>query len=256
MFPKRVYYHYKDDYFEAYKDNNGIVILDRVKDKYFYLKETPTEFRIEWNRIEYRKLNIIIYAIIGTIFFSLLLPMHLAYRSDFSYINFRYAPKFVIYFALYSIAQVIIHELSHIVALKINGYEYDKFGFTLDYKILPSFYVRVNKIQLLPSDRKLIVHLSGVFTNAVINGIATCVCLQIDPPLFISSIFIIYSFGIVINSLPFINSDGFKSMLVVLDVKEFRYKKSTVVTVTKYLSILCIIIYVLFVVAISIIRYV
>lgn len=256
MFPKRVYYHYKDDYFEAYKDDSGIVILDRAKDKYFYLKEAPPEFSIKWNRIEYRSLNIIVYAIIVSIFVSLFLSIYLAYRSNFSYVNFRYAPKFFIYFTLYSIAQVMIHELSHIIALKINGYKYDKFGFRLDYKILPSFYVRVNKIQLLASDRKLIVHLSGVFTNALINGIATCVCLQIDPPLFVRSIFIIYSFGIVINSLPFINSDGFKSMLIVLDVKEFRYKKSTVVTATKYVSILCIIVYVLFVVAMSIIRYV
>lgn len=256
MFPKRIYYHYKGEYFEAHKDGNGVVVLDRTRNKYFYLKEVSPKLDIDWERVEYRSLYTIVFVMIGIVISSILLTNYLAYQTDFSYLTFRYAPTFIFYFALYSIVQVILHEMSHILSLRISGYKHDKFGFTLDYNILPSFYVRVNKVQLLTVDKKLIVHLSGVFANSIVNFIAVGICLVVKPPLFVSSIFIIYSFGILINSLPFINSDGFKSMLVFLDIKEFKYSKSTIVTVTKYVSIFCMLLYVLFVVSISIIRYV
>lgn len=98
----------------------------------------------------------------------------------------------------------------------------DKVGFKLNYGVFPAFYVRMNDSHLLVRTDRYVVHSIGIVTNAIITVIAFGMLwadlLERDW-LFVFSW---YAIAMAYNCIPILNSDGFKSLLVLVNQREAK----------------------------------
>ncbi|MEO2190392.1 hypothetical protein [[Clostridium] innocuum] len=103
-------------------------------------------------------------------------------------------------------ANIFIHELGHILALKLF-YRSGKIkvGFKI-YFIYPAFYVDTSDSYLLPKYKRIAVYLAGNFMNCIY----ILICFLFFPALNKYNYIIIST--ILINFLPIIKSDGYYAM--------------------------------------------
>ncbi|HFI0562564.1 TPA: peptidase, partial [Streptococcus suis] len=138
---------------------------------------------------------------------------------------------------------IILHELGHISFFHLFGKKIDKIGFKFNY-IFPSFFVRMNDTYLLSKKERLIVHSGGMMFSLLINTIVFLLGIILN------NILLVYlakymSIDIIFNSLPIMNSDGYK---VILSLKGIEEKKnfeenSCFIQIIKTVNILLAIVY-------------
>lgn len=234
---KEVYFKYSDDRLEAYRKNDSVVIYDKTSKKYFLIDHWSHRRDFDWIRIETRFLFFAPLFMFGIIVCALIYAVFMA-RSQHVPINQgKFVPEVLACLALYGMGQVVIHELSHIGALRLFGYSHDSWGFALELGFWPTIFVRVNKVLLLPTSQRLVVHLAGVFSNAVVNLLLMILATIYQAPTVVLVCLCLYSVGIFVNTLPIFGSDGYKCLMVVLDIWEKRAEANGLAIFIKIVSI-------------------
>lgn len=236
------YLSYDDGTFEAFLCERKAVLHDKRSDKYYGLEASslPREV-IEAAEVRQSRFTIGAAALVtASTAFLLTLNMIISLHSH----PFT-SPRFFFYFLPYMVFSVLIHEGAHVVALKLCGKRPDRAGVKLNYLIFPAFYVRLNQTLLLPSSDRVVVHLSGIWTNLSLNLVLYIVNVAlIDSPDLDSSI----AFAVValsMNALPILSSDGYRCLLAWCDVdecKDFR-KNPRWVAMLKSISWVIVIVY-------------
>lgn len=123
---------------------------------------------------------------------------------------------------LYSATQVAIHELSHILVLRTFGEKHDRIGARLEYNFLPTIYVRINRVLLLPREQRCMVHLAGVAANAIINTTVYISSFHFAPNGILFQVSTVYSIALAINVLPFLNTDGYRALITMLNIGDTK----------------------------------
>lgn len=121
----------------------------------------------------------------------------------------------------YIAVQTVVHEGAHLVALHSMGRRADKVGFKLNFWVFPAFYVRMNDVLLLPRRDRVVVHSAGLLVNGTINLAVIASCANGRAPA-VAFATLVFTPGLVANSLPLLRSDGHKTLLAALDINERR----------------------------------
>lgn len=125
---------------------------------------------------------------------------------------------------VYSLIQMFLHELAHCVALRSFGRCPSRIGVKMNYYIFPAFYVRMNDVNLLQKRQKIVVHTAGVFVNIVVNCLVIAWAVHIRWwNMIIASCW--FGVSVLWNALPFLDSDGYKTLLVVCSKYQTQNKR-------------------------------
>ncbi|WP_235606436.1 hypothetical protein [Macrococcoides caseolyticum] len=148
--------------------------------------------------------------------------------------------KTVFVMASYFIINLILHELSHILSLKLFGKKFNKVGIKLNYYIFPSFYVQMNEIYMLSKNEKIFIHISGILTNLIFMTFIQYVNIRWINDEALTRGYMYFMLDMVWNIAPFLNSDGYKTLITLLDMDEFtdRKENSKFIKIIQLLSIL------------------
>ena len=116
-------------------------------------------------------------------------------------------------------ANVFLHELGHIVVLKIFYNDSKiKVGFKFIF-IYPAFYVDTSDSYLLPKYKRIAVYLAGNFMN----------CIYVLATIFVFKELRKYSYAVVtavlINFLPIVKSDGYYAIMTFFNRYNFLKSK-------------------------------
>lgn len=68
---------------------------------------------------------------------------------------------------------IVIHELSHAMFLKMFGQKVNRMGFKMNF-IFPTVYVDTSNAYLLPRARRFFVFSAGIATNLIFSGLFAC----------------------------------------------------------------------------------
>lgn len=90
------------------------------------------------------------------------------------------------------------------------------------------------------------VHLAGVFVNSVINLFLLVLTQRLKLGNVVSVTFILYTFSICVNFLPFYNSDDYKTVLCMLGIKEKAEGMGRALKEVRLASVLFILIYIIY----------
>ncbi|MBO0441059.1 hypothetical protein [Candidatus Enterococcus ikei] len=147
-----------------------------------------------------------LFAIIGV----LLLPIFLQ-KGFNSYTAGTAEFSWLMLFGLY-VSQIVItmlHELGHYYYYQkyISSNKF-RFGFLLRYFFLFMFYTNVNFMDHLSKRRQLKIMMAGVQTQLIISGIL-CTAMLFKTSEFLLMLFFLNLLNIVINLVPFIKTDGY-----------------------------------------------
>jgi putative peptide zinc metalloprotease protein len=123
--------------------------------------------------------------------------------------------------AAYIVIQTVLHELAHLTALWANGHRADKVGVKLNFAVFPAVYVRMNAVHLLHRNDKVLVHTAGLWINGLVNLAALAVSLA-GGAQSLAFAAVLYTPGLLANSLPLLRSDGHRTLLAVLGINERR----------------------------------
>ncbi|OJG27711.1 hypothetical protein RU98_GL002414 [Enterococcus caccae] len=140
----------------------------------------------------------------------------------------------------YLLFNICTHEIGHIKALNYMGRKHQKIGFKLNYYVFPAVYVEMNEVYLLAKTEKIVVHLAGVITNYVIINLFQVLNLLFFSSKTIDSAFIFFSYALLWNLLPILNSDGYKVLITLFNIDELDNKRKNhmIVKTIQGLSIL------------------
>ena len=237
---KKCYQKYEDDTYEALKCDDKIIFRNKKSNQYFESMEFD-KYNLPWReyhpsisnwRINIRLTIVLIFFILNIVFYFI---PHIS--NDLSLF------RFTLYSTVYSLIQVFFHEAFHVLALHKAGRRIDKIGFKFNY-IFPSFYIRMNQMYMLSDYEKLYIHSAGLFFNCISNGFLLIVSsiFQLNILNVITRFFVI---GILMNSFPVLNSDGYKIMLTFLSYNEHKEKKRNkgLIKIFSYLNIIISIVY-------------
>lgn len=213
--------YYEDEYIEVKKedDEKEYIVKDKESKKYYSLPEQ--EFRklgicCRYIEKEHSFLLFAIYFLLFLIlsFFNLFILKKHVYQVDLNiylFSMFIYMPIFI-----------ICHELGHFFSLRFFGRREDKIGFKFNY-IFPSFYVRMNDSYMLDKIEKIYVHSMGLFISLIMNNLIYVIGYLFNN-LILIDISIYFSFDIMLNTLPLLNSDGYKIMFTIFGWREKKNK--------------------------------
>lgn len=113
---------------------------------------------------------------------------------------------------------IFIHEMGHIIALKLFLPESTvDFGFKMFF-IYPSFYVDTSSTYLIPKYKRIAVYLSGNFMNCLYLIICYFVIKNMN-----EYNYLVVS-NIIINFIPIIKSDGYYAFKTLLN--QYNYNKT------------------------------
>ncbi len=232
---------YKDDNYEIFGEEDQYIVKDIQEQKYYKLTATEIKnFNLKFKNREEKisSLNLFIFFII---LFSLeIFNIYIVLKSvveeideiDFIYSLCIYLPMFI-----------ILHELGHISFFHLFDKKIDKVGFKFNY-IFPSFFVRMNDTYLLSKKERLIVHSGGMMFSLLINTFVFLLGVMLN------NVLLVYlakymSIDIMFNSLPMMNSDGYK---VILSLKGMEEKKNfeenrRLIQIIKVVNIFFVIVY-------------
>ncbi|WP_242586814.1 hypothetical protein [Candidatus Enterococcus ikei] len=125
----------------------------------------------------------------------------------------------------YLLFNIFTHEMGHIKALNYMGRKHQKVGFKLNYYVFPAVYVEMNEVYLLSKTEKIVVHLAGLVTNYMIINLFQIVNLLFFSSKTIDSAFIFFSYALLWNLLPILNSDGYKVLITLFNIDELDNKR-------------------------------
>lgn len=119
----------------------------------------------------------------------------------------------VITAAVYLAVSIGLHEGSHVLALHSFGRAIDRIGFTLNHRVFPAFYVRMNQSLLLGRQEQVCVHAAGLLVNLAVNAVVLAFSRWVEhsPALDLAAgvVFIAAAWNVV----PVLNSDGYRILL-------------------------------------------
>lgn len=240
---KKILKMYNSDEFEIFCEGEDAVIKDKINQKYY---ETKTEEikKIQdialQNRISLISPKNFILYITLFLFLSVTNLYILFFSIDYKQTSLTsFTISLLVYFPIF----IIIHELGHAFFLKLFKRSLDSFGFKFNY-IFPSFYVRMNDTNLLAQNEKIVVHSGGLLFSLILNTF-----IFISGLVFHSQILIYIgkymAFDILLNSVPILNSDGYKILITLFNVR-VKKKKTSNSKIVNYINIINIIIVLLY----------
>ena len=138
---------------------------------------------------------------------------------------------------------IFIHELGHIKSLNYIGKKHQKIGFKMNYYIFPAIYVEMNEIYLISKNEKIIVHLAGLITNYLTINFIQVINLLFLKNKILDSSFIFFSYALLWNLVPVLNSDGYKVLITLFSVDELENKRKNhlIVKLIQAISLLLVI---------------
>lgn len=222
---ENTYLRFENHNFEIVKIDDKYIIKDKKNKVYYEKIVLPCEipFLSVKSKITNKQLIFFIVVFILLIFLNFIYFFLDNQRKEYG------EKEFIIFFSLYSFFQVMLHEYAHYITFKIFGRKIDKFGVKFNY-IFPSFYVRMNDIYMLPNQEKIIVHSAGLFINYFINFMVLIISSLIGNLVLIHDISSLFLLALFTNTMPILNSDGYKIALVFLKYNEKKvYKGNNVV---------------------------
>lgn len=219
------YLRFENQNYEIVKIDNKYIVKDK-KNKVYYeriLLPYKVPFLSVKSKITNKQLMFFIVVFIILILLNFICFFLGNQRKEYG------EKEFIVFFSLYSFLQVILHEYAHYSAFKMLGRRIDKFGVKFNY-IFPSFYIRMNDIYMLSNQEKIIVHGAGLFINYFINFMVLVISNLIENPGIIYDISSLFLFALFTNTLPILNSDGYKMALVFFKYNEKKvYKGNNIV---------------------------
>lgn len=244
---KHRYFKYRDGNYEAYRNKDGVTVFDRNSGAYFFVEKGKGLPLWEWVPLKVKNQYIPPMLLSSTVVVTIMYVFGVVvHHNGILIAEYRYVPIVFFFLLVYGLFQAVLHEAAHIFALSTFGYSADKIGFKFDYGFVPSFFVRVNKVLLLPPGQRMTVHLAGVFINSVVNLLLLFLAQQLNWGNVANAVFCLYTFGICVNFFPFFNSDGYKALICLLGIKEVMNEESISLKVVRWLSFLFVAAYFLY----------
>ena len=229
---------YSDTNVEMLKSGRTVVIRDKINDRYYLVSSRKIPADITWAsaKSHISQTGFIAYITILVVALVFLSCCYIQYHA-FAVLQIS-RRNGLIWFFLYSIINVICHECAHITALKCCGSDIDKVGIKLNYYVFPAFYVRMNKVYLLPQKDRIVVHSAGLFVNVCIGTI-----LLIGNGFFFHNSLLfgivnVFTYGIIWNAIPILKSDGQKVLFTIIGEAQPKHIRDygTTAKIIHYLS--------------------
>lgn len=216
------YKKFNDENYEMLKYNKTIIVKDIKNKKYYEINEEEYRYGnyILWENYN-SKINNKFFVFYVISFILLLVLNIIFYIFSNAKINFNNG-KFIFVLIIYVFINILLHESSHIISLMVLKRKIDKIGFKFNY-VFPAFYVRMNDVYMLTRKEKIFVHSSGLYINLLVNSILIYISyyLKINVLLIACQFFV---FGIIMNTIPILNSDGYKVLLSIFMYNEKKEK--------------------------------
>lgn len=210
---------YKDDKYEIFGEDNQYIVKEIQEHRYYKLTASEIEnYNLTFESREERISNPNLFIFFIILFTLEIFNIYIGLRTVIGEID---EIDFICSLCIYLPIFIILHELGHISFFHLFGKKIDKVGFKFNY-IFPSFFVRMNDTYLLSKKERLIVHSGGIMFSLLINTLIFLSGIILNQVLLIA-LAKYMSIDIIFNSLPMMNSDGYK---VILSWKDMEEKKS------------------------------
>lgn len=238
---KKILKEYKDDNYEIFGEDERYIVKDIQRRKYYRLSGSEIKkYKFNFKNKTERISSTNVYFFFMILFSLEILNIYISLRTTIGKID---ELDFIYSLCVYLPIFIIFHELGHISFYHLFGRKVDKIGFKFNY-IFPSFYVRMNDSYLLSKKERLIVHSGGMMFSLLINTFIFLIGVTFN------NILLIYlskymSVDIIFNSLPIMNSDGYKIILSLRGVEEKKNfaENNCLIKSIKAINILFVIIY-------------
>ena len=156
------YYRYEDQACEVIiNKNHDAYFKDKNTNKYYFKKSV--EFKgqqMDIKLLDFIYPIMIIIAVIGYSYFCY------KYFFDFNTVDVP-GYKIAIESTLFMIGNLVLHEVGHVLALKLYGRKLGKIRFRMNF-IFPTISVDTSDSYILPRFRRLYVCASGLIVNSII----------------------------------------------------------------------------------------
>ena len=219
-------YKYEDDNYEILVEKQ-IFIKDKKANDYYKSNISNLNENIIEKLVEYKsKVSLTHYFLFWVSFISLFFLNIILIKKMFkNHPLFEHNIYNYIFFALYLLINIFIHEIGHIKSMHLFEKRYNKIGFKMNYYVFPSIFVQINDIYLLTKREKIIVHCSGLLLNLFIIDTIQIVNIFFWDNYILSYSFLFFSYALFWNIVPVLNSDGYKILLVLLNMDELEIAK-------------------------------
>lgn len=195
-----------DDCMVAEEDNSNVCIMQKEFDFYKISKDTKEQFVQESQLLSVRDVKDnfgILLVVVMTILFTLVI-----YFSSGMY---TLVDDQIVLATFFLLINIPIHELGHIVFLKMFCKESKILaGFKFIF-IYPAFYVDTSFSYFCPKYKRMCVYLAGNFMNCIF-----VLTIYIFCPQYLKYCYIIVS-NVLVNFIPIIKSDGYYTAMTFLN---------------------------------------
>lgn len=228
-------YIFEEGYFYRI-DNNFIVCID---DRYFLLDNPNTLNKLIKNkqiRIDYERIpNVGLFLIATSILSVGVMAINLFRNFDGT------GNKNIFMFLVLLILTFLIHELGHVLILRIFKRKSKSIRFTLAYFIFPALKVDVSKSLELEKIDRVSIYLGGVLFGSLFVNILYF--LGISYP-----ITNILALNTLIALVPIYKSDGYNVLIAILSIHDYKMKSNFKITIIKVISTVVIAIYIMLII--------
>lgn len=238
---KKILKEYKDDSYEIFGEDERYIVKDLQRRTYHQLSSSEIKkYKLNFKNRKERISSTNVYFFFIILFSLEILNIYISLRTTIGKID---ELDFIYSLCVYLPIFIIFHELGHISFFHLFGRKVDKIGFKFNY-IFPSFYVRMNDSYLLSKKERLIVHSGGIMFSLLVNTLIFLIGITSN------NILLVYlskymSVDIIFNSLPMMNSDGYKVILSLRGVEEKKtfVENNCLIKSIKAINILFVIVY-------------
>lgn len=222
--------------------SDTVIIQDKAGGRFFEIPaSTVPKDQVAWKTVEkhHSTLALILYWFAFAVLATLnVIELFLQDSAKAALVQ-----NFIVALCIYIIPFIFLHECGHVLALRKYNGKVGKIGFKLNY-IFPSFYVRMNDTYMMDRVEKLYVHSAGLMISMTMNMFLAVagIWLHYSVLLYLSQYM---AFDILLNTIPMLNSDGYKILLALFSINEKKSitSSSPVVAVIKVFNIVIVVIY-------------
>ncbi len=228
--------------FEIVSIDDIYIIKDLESNKFYKISKNEYSFEnLHFEEIK-SKVSPIAICVYGFIFIIFEIVNSLLLLNNFNLCGLN-AQKFFFILIIYFLLFVIVHEFGHVVMLKKFGGSINKIGFKFNY-IFPSFFVRMNDLYFFNKREKILVHTNGLFLNLTVNTLIMLLGLM-TRNIYLIAISKYMCIDIFYNTLPFLNSDGYKILITLFDSYELKSlsNSSLLIKIIKIIDFVFVVIY-------------
>ena len=216
--------------------NNFIVCID---DRYFLLDNQNTLNKLIKNkqiRIDYERIpNVGLFLIATSILSVGVMAINLFLNFDGT------GTKNIFMFLVLLILTFLVHELGHVVILKIFKRKSKSIRFTLAYFMFPALKVDVPKSLELEKIDRVSIYLGGVLFGSLFVNILYFLGISY-------SITNILALNTLIALVPIYKSDGYNALIAILSIHDYKMKSNFKITIIKVISTIVIAIYIMLII--------